>query len=46
VNFIRSVKLFPILYERRQFTRGAEKQEIQVPAHGVIVSYQHNILAD
>jgi predicted phage baseplate assembly protein len=46
VNFIRSVKLFPITYERRQFTRGAEKQEIQVPAHGVVVSYQHNILAD
>jgi predicted phage baseplate assembly protein len=46
VNFIRSVKLFPILYDRRQFTRGAEKAEIQVPAHGVIVSYQHNILAD
>jgi predicted phage baseplate assembly protein len=46
VNFIRSVKLFPILYDRRQFTRSAEKQEIQVPAHGVIISYQHNILAD
>jgi predicted phage baseplate assembly protein len=46
VNFIRSVKLFPILYDRRQFTRSAEKAEIQVPAHGVIVSYQHNILAD
>lgn len=46
VNFIRSVKLFPIVYDRRQFTRGAEKQEIQVPAHGVIVSYQHNLSAD
>ncbi len=46
VNFIRSVKLFPITYDRRQFTRGAEKTEIQVPAHGVVVSYQHNITAD
>lgn len=46
VNFIRSVKLFPILYDRRQFTRSSEKQEIQVPAHGVVVSYQHNILPD
>jgi predicted phage baseplate assembly protein len=46
VNFIREVKLFPILYERRQFTRGAVKAEIQLPAHGVMVSYQHNVVAD
>lgn len=43
VNFIRSVKLFPITYDKRQYIRGAEKQEIQVPAHGVVASYQHNI---
>lgn len=46
VNFIREVKLFPIIYERRQFTRGAVKSEIQLPAHGVMVSYQHNVVAD
>lgn len=46
VNFVRSVKLFPVRYEDRQFTRGSEAQEIPVPAHGVIVSYQHNIYPD
>lgn len=46
VSFIRSVRLFPINYDRRQFTRGAESQEIRLPAHGVVVSYQHNVLPD
>ena len=46
VNFVRSVKMFPINYENRQFTRGAETQEIPVVAHGVVVSYQHNIHLD
>ena len=45
VHFVRSVKLFPITYENRQFTRGAEAQEIHVSAHGVVVSYQHNIIS-
>lgn len=46
VSFIRSVKLFPITYERRQWTRGGETNEIRLPAHGVVTSYQHNIYAE
>jgi predicted phage baseplate assembly protein len=46
VNFIRSVKLYPITYDKRQFTRGAESASIALPAHGVVVSYQHNIYPD
>jgi predicted phage baseplate assembly protein len=46
VNFIRSVKFYPINYNRRQFTRGAESQEIRLPSHGVVVSYQHTIVVD
>jgi hypothetical protein len=46
VNFVRSVKLYPIQYDDRQFTMGAEAQEIAIPAQGVIVSYQHNIIPD
>jgi len=46
VDFIRSVKLFPIDYEDRQFMRGAETQQVAIASHGVVVSYQHNILPD
>jgi predicted phage baseplate assembly protein len=46
VNFVRSVKFYPINYNRRQFTRGAESQEIRLPSHGVVVSYQHTIVVD
>lgn len=44
VNFIRQVKLFPVVYENRQFRRLAEVTEIPVPSDGVVVSYQHTIL--
>ena len=46
VSFIRSVKLYPINYDKRWFTRGAEAQEILLPAHGVVVSYQHNVVVE
>lgn len=46
VNFIRSVKLFPVSYDNRQFKRGEETVEIPIPSHGVVVSYQHNIEAE
>ena len=46
VNFVRSVNLYPITYEDRQFLRGAETQQIAVASHGVVVSYQHNIHPD
>ena len=46
VNFVRSVKLFPVNNDKRQFTRGGETQEIRLPPQGVIVSFQHNIIMD
>ncbi|MBL8117733.1 MAG: baseplate J/gp47 family protein, partial [Anaerolineae bacterium] len=46
VSFIRSVKLYPINYDKRWFTRGAESQEILLPAHGIVVSYQHNVVLE
>lgn len=46
VNFIRSVRLFPITYENRQFTRGNPTNDIAVPSDGLVVSYQHTILND
>jgi predicted phage baseplate assembly protein len=46
VNFIRSVKLYPVTYENRQFIRGNEINEIAVPSDGLVVSYQHLVLED
>lgn len=46
VNFVRSVKMYPIEYSNRQFTRGLETSEIHLPSHGVIVSYAHTVLTD
>lgn len=44
VNFVRSVSLYPITYAEGQFVRGAAAQEIPIASHGVVVSYQHNIV--
>ncbi|MBE2270966.1 MAG: putative baseplate assembly protein [Anaerolinea sp.] len=46
VNFVRSVKLYPVNYDKRQFTRGAESQEVRLPPQGIVVSFQHTIIAD
>jgi predicted phage baseplate assembly protein len=46
VDFIRSVKLFPVTYQDGHFTRGNEVQELPVVAHGVIVSYRHSVRGD
>jgi predicted phage baseplate assembly protein len=46
VNFVRSVRLFPISYQGRQFRRESEATEIPVPSDGLVVSYQHTILPD
>jgi predicted phage baseplate assembly protein len=45
VHFVRSVKLYPIQYENRQFRRLADTQAIPLSSDGVIVSYQHNVVA-
>ncbi|MEL6149164.1 MAG: putative baseplate assembly protein [Chloroflexota bacterium] len=46
VDFIRSVKLYPISYQARQFRRETEVTEIAVPSDGLVVSYQHTIVPD
>jgi hypothetical protein len=47
VSFVRSVRLFPVTYDdRRQFSVSAEVSEIRLPPQGVVVSYQHNIIAE
>lgn len=46
VNFVRSVRLFPVSYQGRQFRRESEATEIPVPSDGLVVSYQHTILPD
>jgi len=47
VDFIRSVKLYPVSYNRGQFTRTGEAvTELSVVQHGVIVSYKHDVRID
>jgi predicted phage baseplate assembly protein len=46
VDFIRSVKLFPVSSAQGQFVRGEEATEIAVVTHGVIVSYRHTVRAE
>ena len=44
VEFVRKVELFPVTYEGRTFERGEATDEISVPSHGIVVSYQHTVL--
>ncbi|HVU12617.1 MAG TPA: putative baseplate assembly protein [Phototrophicaceae bacterium] len=47
VDYIRTVKLYPVSYNRGQFTRtGDAVTEISVVQHGVIVSYKHDVRID
>jgi hypothetical protein len=46
VQFIRSVKLYPIAYDNRQWQRGNETTSIAVASDGLVVSYQHRITMD
>jgi predicted phage baseplate assembly protein len=46
VDFVRSVKLFPVAYDSGEFVRGTEVQEVPVLTHGVVVSYRHNVKVD
>ncbi len=46
VEFVRSVSLYPIVYEARQFRREAEVAELAMPTDGLLVSYQHTIVPD
>jgi predicted phage baseplate assembly protein len=46
VDFIRAVRLYPMVYQDGDFVRGQESQEIPVVSHGVVISYRHNITMD
>jgi predicted phage baseplate assembly protein len=46
VEFVRTVNLYPIVYEARQFRREAEVTEVAVPTDGIVVSYQHTVVPD
>ena len=46
VDFVRSVRLYPITYREGDFIREAEVQELLVVSHGVAISYRHTIQAD
>lgn len=46
VQYIRSVRLFPITYENRQFRVGDEADVIALPADGLVASYQHRVMPD
>jgi predicted phage baseplate assembly protein len=43
VDFVRSVRLFPIIYQDGQFSRIDEVSEIALSAQGVIASYDHDV---
>lgn len=44
IDFVRSVQLFPVTWKQNRATVGTEPvQKIEVVAHGVIVSYTHEI---
>ncbi len=45
VNFIRSVTLYPIIYSNGEPRREEPVQEVPVPKQGIMVSYQHTIVA-
>jgi predicted phage baseplate assembly protein len=46
VDFVRSVKMYPVTYSKGQFTRAEEMTEVPVVTHGVIVSYRHDVRAE
>jgi len=46
VEFVRSVKLFPVSYDNGEYIRGAEVEEVPIVSHGVIVSYRHTVKPD
>ncbi|HLV37337.1 MAG TPA: hypothetical protein VKY59_19615, partial [Spirillospora sp.] len=43
VDFVRSVRLFPVIYQDGQFSRIDEVSEIALSAQGVIASYDHDV---
>jgi predicted phage baseplate assembly protein len=46
VDYIRSVRLYPLTYQEGDFIRGEETQDIPIVTHGVAISYRHNVYMD
>jgi predicted phage baseplate assembly protein len=46
VDFVRSVKLFPVSYDRGEYMRASETDEVLVNADGVIVSFEHHVIIE
>jgi hypothetical protein len=46
VDFLRSVRLFPVGYVNGQFVRGDETPEVAVPEIATIASYHHDVRAE
>lgn len=43
VNFIRSVELYPVSFDRGEFKVGEATQQIPLVSHGVVASYEHDV---
>jgi predicted phage baseplate assembly protein len=43
VEFVRVVKLYPVTFEKEQFKRGEETQQVAVAPDSIIVSYRHEV---
>jgi predicted phage baseplate assembly protein len=46
VDFVRIVKLFPVSYEKEEFKRGEETQQITLEPQAMIASYRHEVRAE
>jgi hypothetical protein len=43
VDFVRSVRLYPVAENDGEFTRGDEVESIALSAQGVVVSHEHDV---
>jgi predicted phage baseplate assembly protein len=43
VDFVRSVRLFPVVYDNGQFNRLEEVNELALSAQGVVASFDHDV---
>lgn len=46
VDFIRTVRLYPVTYREGDFIREAEVTELPIVSHGIMISYRHTVQAD
>ena len=46
IDFVRSVDIYPMSWQAAKATRGEATQIIETVAHGVVVSYRHDVRTD